>query len=166
MGSEFIYQNLKNILDKYDKQNKKYLKYIMCNDITFNESNEMITFNIDEHNDFYFELLSSFDFQNNIWIWSWLLTSLERKQNKLSRGLLNYGLDLEPSSNSDEHYMIKSLLVNSRILIEDYIQLEINLAISSYLLRDRLLFIYPRKIYIDESKKKYVTNYYLIKKNI
>ena len=58
--------------------------------------------------------------------------------------------------------MIKSLLVNSRIQIEESIQLDINLALYTSLLRDKIKFIYPRRIQLDESNKIFITYYYLI----
>jgi hypothetical protein len=39
----------------------------------------------------------------------------------------------------------KGLLLNSRYIVSDKIGLEINLAIFSSLLKDKILFIYPRK---------------------
>ena len=59
--------------------------------------------------------------------------------------------------------MIKALLVNSRIIIEESVQLDINLAIYSSLMRDKIKFIFPRIRYLDESKNNFVTFYYLIK---
>ena len=91
------------------------------------------------------------------------MTELNANQTLLSRELLNYGLKLEPSSNSLEHFYIKALLVNSRVKIDEDIQLETNLAICSYLTKNKILFIYPRRRYLNNEKTKYVTFYYFIK---
>jgi hypothetical protein len=156
---------VKNGLKKYDKQNYKYFNLINHDDVSFDENLGVITFNnVDTHDRYTFELLSYFDNDTKIWIWAWLLLRLENNFNELSRGLLNHGLTLSPSSNSEEHYMIKSFLINSRIQINDSVQLDINLAICSDLLKDNVLFIYPRKFYIDKTKDKYIILYYLIKK--
>ena len=40
-------------------------------------------------------------------------------ETKISRELLEYGLKLEPESSTNDHFMIKSLLANSRIQIEE-----------------------------------------------
>ena len=92
------------------------------------------------------------------------ICNINYEKTKICRDLLEYGLKLEPSSNSGEHYILKSLLLNSRILLDEYVQLENNLAIISYILKDNILFIYPRILYIDENKQKFITIYYLIKK--
>jgi hypothetical protein len=156
---------VKNALKKYDKQNNKYYNLINHDDVNLDENLGVITFNkVDDHDRYTFELLSYFDNGTKIWIWAWLLLRLENNFNELSRGLLNHGLTLSPSSNSEEHYMIKSFLINSRIQINDSVQLDINLAICSDLLKDNILFIYPRKFYIDKTKDKYIILYYLIKK--
>ena len=85
------------------------------------------------------------------------------KQIKTCRDILSYGLSLEPGSNSNEHFFIKSLLINSRILIQEDTQLEINLAIFSYLAKAKIGFIFSRKMYLNQEKTKYVTYYYIIK---
>jgi hypothetical protein len=159
-SSEFI----KNALKKYDEQNMKYFELVNHQDISINQTDGIITFNLDKNESYTFELLAYFDNQTNIWIWAWLLLRLENNFNELSRGLLNHGLGLSPSSNTDDHYMIKSFLINSRIQIDENIQLDINLAICSSLLKDKISFIYKRRRPIDESNGKYITLYYLIKK--
>ena len=76
-------------------------------------------------------MLGYFDNQNHIWIWGWLLNDLNFNTTKICRGLLDYGLKLEPKSNATEHFFIKSLLVNSRVQVDEDAQLDINLAINS-----------------------------------
>jgi hypothetical protein len=157
MNVEFI----KNALKKYDNQNNKYYELIHNENVSKDHHYNVIKFGSDKYT---FELLSYFDNETKIWIWGWLLLRLENEFNELSRGLLNHGLNLSPSSNSEEHYMIKSFLINSRIQINENVQLDINLAICSELLKDNILFIYPEIVYIDKSKGKYIILYYLIKK--
>ena len=98
-----------------------------------------------------------------IWIWGWVLSYLNHKDISLCKFLLEYGLKLEPETTTQEHLMIKGILVNSRIKIDEIVQLDINLAIYAYLLRDKIKFIYPSKIFTDQTNTKYVTFYYLIK---
>jgi len=59
--------------------------------------------------------------------------------------------------------MLKGILVNSRIKIDELVQLDVNLALYTYLLKDKIKFIYPHKKYIDQTNTKYVTFYYLIR---
>ena len=161
MNVESLSQNIKMALEKYDTTCKIYEKYINNNNISIKNDLE-ITFNFDNNSDeFNCEILGYFDNQNLIWIYSWVLSNVDLKKTKFSRELLDYGLKLEPDSNTDENFMIKSLLVNSRIQIQESIQLDINLAIYTSLLRDKIKFIYPRRTQLDETN--YITFYYLVK---
>jgi hypothetical protein len=158
---------VKNALDKYDTQYNKYNRFIEHNNVSIDDKIGIIIFNNIEnvdYNKYTCELLAYFENDAKIWVWAWLSLRLENNFNELSRGLLNHGLTLSPSSNSEDHYMIKSFLINSRIQINDKVQLDINLAICSKLLKDNILFIYPRTIYIDKTKDKSIILFYLIKK--
>ncbi len=164
MDIESLSQTIKKSLENFDNQNMKYIDYIKNTDFKIDEHTDDIIFNFDDTSKVYqYEILGYFDNQAQIWIWGWLLSDLESQYTKLSRELLEYGLKLEPKSNSYDHFMIKALLVNSRIQIEESVQLDINLAIYSSLLRDKIKFIFPRIRYLDDSKKNFVTFYYLIK---
>jgi len=171
MEIESLNEFIKKALIHYDNQNIKYSSLLKINDenIKPNSDNTTIIENTinfihDNKEDiFEFDILGYFDNQTQIWAWGWLLTNLNANQTVLSRELLNYGLKLESSSNSIEHFYIKALLVNSRIKIEEDIVLETNLAICSYLIKNKILFIYPRKRYLNNEKTEYVTVYYLIK---
>jgi hypothetical protein len=165
MDNDSLNQFIKKALQHYDNQNLSNKDFFDLPDsnIKFSLESNTITFIIDnKEKTFDFEMLGYFDNQSNIWIWAWLLTNLNSEQTKLSRELLNYGLKLEPTSNSIEHFFIKSLLVNSRLSVEEDVQLDTNLAICSYIIKNKISFIYPRKRYIDKSNN-YVTFYYLIK---
>lgn len=163
MENNSLNQFIKKAIDYYDKQNIKYIDTINNLNINFNiDANTIIFNNNNEEKIYNYEILGYFDNENNIWIWSWLLINLTSDQIIIARELLNYGLKLEPLSNSTEHFFIKSLLVNSRITLEEDVQLDTNLAIFSYIIKNKIKFIYPRKIFVSDSKK-FITLYYLIK---
>ena len=166
MSIEYLNEFIKKSLIHYDNQCMNYLPILKIEpeNVKFNVTFTEITFIYnDKEKTFDCEILGYFDNQNNIWVWGWLLSELNSDQILLSRELLNYGLKLEPSSNSIEHFYIKSLLVNSRVKIEEAVQLETNLAICSYLTKKKISFIYPRKRYLNNEKSSYVTFYYFIK---
>ncbi len=165
MNTESLSQTIKNALEKYDNINEKYSSYINNPNVFLgSETPDQIRFNFDNtYDNFEYENLGYFDNQNHIWIWSWVFPRVSMKETKISRELLEYGLKLEPESNTHDHFMIKSLLVNSRIQIEESTQLEINLAIYTSLLRDKIKFIFPHKRIIDDSNQNFITNYYVIK---
>ena len=158
-------QYIKKAIEYYDNQNIKYKNIIETEEISYKYNINEITFknpNI-KYNIFEFETLGYFDNTSHIWVWGWVLQEFSSDQTKLCRDLLNYGLKLDPNTITDEHLFIKPLLINSRILIEEDSQLDINLAIYSYIVRDNFKFIYPRRKYLDDSKKSYITFYLLIK---
>ena len=167
MEIESLSQFVKKAIEHYDNQKMKYYNFINIQDVHINETTNEISFYIEDSTKPHInecEVLGYFDNQSHVWIWGWLLNGLDVKQTKISRELLNYGLKIEPVDNSLEHFFIKSLLINSRISINEDIQLDVNLAIYSYLSRDKYSFIYPRKRFIDDKKTKWVTFYYVIKK--
>jgi hypothetical protein len=162
--SEFI----KKALQHYDNQNTKYNKFINDSDVKIidedRNNNLEIIFNLNEEKNICdAEILGYFDYSNQIWIWGWLLAELKLYHINICKNLLEYGLKLEPDSNITEHFMIKALLLNSRILIENSLQLDINLAIYSYLIKDKIYFIFPKKIYVDDKNEDFIIIYYLIK---
>ena len=101
-----------------------------------------------------YEILGFLDKKNNLWNWSWLIPSISNEFTKLTIYLHNYGIKLD-NSDTNEHYFIKPLLSNSRLIIKNIIEQDINIAVCAYLLRDKIKFIYP---YDDKNK----ITYYLI----
>ena len=148
-------------LDHYDNNVLKYDKYNNQEVHINNETNEIKFISNNENKNYNFEILGLFDNTNNIWIWGWAIY-INNNLIKLSKELLNYGLKLEPGLNSSvENSFIKSLFVNSRILIETNEELDVNLAIMYYYIKNKCLFIFPYKYYLDDTK--YITYYYIVK---
>ena len=151
---------IKLSLDYYDNQQSKYKKLLNCTNYKIQE--DVITFiiNIDVIKDYKFEILGYFDEVNHIWIWGWVMPEFTLRDTALIRNLLNYGLGLEREGNTKEHAILRSMFVNSRIEFHEYNELEVALAIYSYLLKENILFIYPRVIY--NNKKSSGVLYYII----
>jgi len=155
---------IKKSLKYYDQQNIDNEKYINNKQISFDKDAFEIKI-IDNKKVILkkkYQILGIFDQQTKIWIWAWLLPNLSKDETTLSRQLLDYGLKLDPGTNNILHSYIKSQLVNARFLIEDNIELDINLAIAAYLLKNNYSFIYPYILYFNKEKTKYQTIYYLI----
>jgi hypothetical protein len=157
--NELIIKSLEN----FDENILKYDKYFH-NEVNINhETNEIKFFDDNNKNNYQndFEILGLFDNTNNIWIWGWAIY-INNNQIKIVKDLLNYGLKIEPGLHSSVEYsFIKSLLVNSRILIENDIELNINLGIIFNLIKNKCSFIFPNKYYLDDIK--YITYYYIVK---
>ena len=147
-----IGQFILKAIEYYDEQQEKY-KDLINSKKEFDESNNEIKFTLKNDNVFgTYEILGYFDKNTKIWVWGWVSNQASSSSTQICKNLLNYGLKLEPRNAIDdisEHYFIKTLLVNSRILIDDEIQLDINLAIYSYLLKGKISFILPK--YVESS---------------
>ena len=139
---EELRETIIKALEYYDNKNESY-KYI-------HNQSKMKYDNItlfDKKGNVYhkeYEIIGKYDNTNNIWIWGWLLP-YENKKTSIARYLLEYGLQLDVLNINSEQLFIKSLLTNSRYIVNDIIGLEINIAIFSYLLKDKISFIYPYK---------------------
>ena len=152
-----------NALDVYDNNILKYEKYII-QDVHINYDTYEIKFYNNNNNNIYennFEILGLFDNTNNIWIWGWVIY-INNDAIKISKEILNYGLKIDPEPfPSIKSSFIKSLLVNSRILIETDIELTNNLAIIYYLIRNKCSFIFPHIYYLDDIN--FITYYFIVK---
>lgn len=159
---------INNALVYYDKNNIEYDRYIQSDNITVKRETKNIIFNDihkDFQNEFNYEFLGIFDNTTNIWIWAWLVPEFMYNETTIARKLLNYGLKISstPTNKLDnEQLYLKTQMVNSRFLLYDEFQLELHLAISSYLAKETFKFIYSRKKYLNKEKTKYITVYYLI----
>ncbi len=151
-------------LNFYDNQNKKYKEYLNDEDITVTRDKNLIKFN-KLNKEFKYELLGMFDNTTNIWMWGWMIPDFLYNETNLVRKLLNYGLKISPSvitPVSDEKLYLKTQMVNSRFLLNDEFQLDLHLAIVSYLVKDNIKFIYYKKRYLNKDKSKYITVFYFI----
>ena len=156
---------IKKSLIYFDNQNNKYNKFLKNTKIHINEKkilNIKDDKNIDDSLKFETEILGIFNHQPNVFLWSWSLPYLATNETKISKELLNYGLKLEPSSNTVSHFFLKSLLVNARNYIESDFDLDLILALSSYILKEKYSFIYPTNTY-NKEKKIIITTYFLVK---
>jgi hypothetical protein len=153
-------------LNYYDQHNIEYEKYIKTDNIQLEREKNIIKFpDINTSNEFKYEFLGIFDNTTNIWMWAWLVPEFMFNETNIVRKLLNYGLKISPTSTiklNNEKLYLKTQMVNGRFLLYDNFQLDLHLAISSYLAKDNIKFIYYKKKYLNKEKTKFITVYYLI----
>jgi hypothetical protein len=152
-------------LDYYDKHNIEYSKYIKSDNISLDRDKNIIKFNDYTQSDFKYECLGIFDNTTNIWMWAWLVPEFTYNETHIVRKLMNYGHKISPTPTlrlNNEKLYLKTQMVNGRFLLYDEFQLDLHLAISSYLAKDNFKFIYYKKKYLNKEKTKYITIYYLI----
>jgi len=158
--SDFIIKSL----NYYDEQNNKYKKYLPKNTELLIKEKQIIDFKTKKKiANIELQILGVFHNKTNVFLWAWVLPYLSINETKTSRELLDYGLKLEPQTNNINHYYIRSLLINSRIYIENDINLELIQSISAYLLKDKADFIYEYKYGGKSNSDILLTTYYLIK---
>lgn len=74
-----------------------------------------------------YEVVGVYSSEHKMWSWAWSIPLLKKNEIYISKKILNYGLDIEYS------IFLKTELVTSRFEISDNIQLDIHLAIATYL---------------------------------
>lgn len=137
-----IDSTIRNSLEFYDSNMEKYETFF--NEITYIKSipglniNEMAFF--DKNKKLLlqspYEILGWYVPKQNIWKWSWSIPTLAKKHTFISRKILEYAFEL----NNDNEYMLKSKLINSKIDIYNDLQLDIHIALSSYIAKQPLIF--------------------------
>lgn len=137
----------------YNNSNKKYKKYINQFNIINNNNTDYILENIksSEHLIIYYsEVIAIFYEKTNIFIWGWVIPN---RENLFSKHVINYGLSINDFSSNQTY--IRSLILNSRIKINNNTQLTLLLATVYYLLKSTCDFIYPQKIYDSNGNLSY-----------
>jgi hypothetical protein len=130
----------------YDKNFEKYgdlfknIKYIKFQDVNDDiNHNQIIMFDSDKNLLFSsgYEVIGVYTSRDQAWVWSWAISKFRKKTTSIARKIINYGMELDPESK-----FLKTELTNSRFRISNKIQLEIHVAIASYLAKKPLIFNY------------------------
>lgn len=156
---------IKHALTKYDEKQEVnfFNKYSSTtHEIGYSKNNAKIIlhhkYNKNEYEERNWEILGKYYIKYNIWIWSWLLPNYALDKTNTARKLLQYGLNINAQNSTDMLYL-KAELLNARLKINDTLQLQIHLALASYL-SDDIDFILHH-----HNKKTDVKEYILVLKN-
>lgn len=93
-----------------------------------------------------YEILGSYDSYGKIWVWGWSIPLVSKNTVQTAKKIFNYGFDIE------NNILLKSELITSRFRIYNPIQLDMHVAIGSYLSKKELIFTY--KIYDPKLNSK------------
>ena len=144
-----------NSLEYYDKNNEKYhniikqIKYFkfipLESDLKYNT---IVLYNKNKKEIFRsnYEIIGIFNSNTNIWTWSWSITRFRKNDTHIARKIWNYGAELDP-----ETEFLKMELTTSRFRIADLIQLDMHIALASYLSKQP--FVY--KHYLNLNSRNY-----------
>jgi hypothetical protein len=120
------------------------------------ESDRHIVQLFDKHkkllNEYEYEYIGFYYSEYKLWAWAWSIPYLDKKSTIISRRILNYGLNLDK-----DDFQLKLELTTSRFIVTDPIQLDIHVALASYLSKQPI--IYPYYSYNDETSNGYVIRY-------
>lgn len=127
---------VQNALKRYDDNNAKYSHLFKDIDkIKFAMHKEEMDHNIikmykGEHliYAFRFEILGVYANKHKVWTWAWSNPVFKKNSVRISKQILKYGLDLQ-----DDKIFLKAELTTSRFRVTDQTQLDLHVAIASYL---------------------------------
>jgi len=158
-----FHYSVNKALENYD-HHQKFFRYIESLDQYFYPSvtkKSFLTLSDPLTKEVIFEseiqYLSVFYSKDFIWSWAWALSHFLKETSYLSRKLLNYGLDL--TSDTDP-FILRHIMVSSRLLITDMFHIDIIVALSSYILR--CPYIMGKKEFVNGGKEEYIIVYYII----
>jgi hypothetical protein len=148
MSKTNYFYTIKTAIEEYDNYEYKiinflkkieYFKIINPNNLTprikFYDSNKNLLL------DSGYENIGIYKQKNNIWEWGWSINSINNNQNFISRNILLYSFKLR--SEIESEFFLKSILLSSKHKIKNKLQLEILLALSSYLSKFHFIFKLP-----------------------
>jgi hypothetical protein len=157
MEDDNVKKFIKDRLDYYDKTNLEYKDLIKIKNVSFDDTDELkIKFN-DEYTKV--STIGIFDINTNVWLWAWAIPMYSPSDIEIARKILDYGLSLDPKSNSYIHDYIKQHFVDSRIYFENEHFLDIHLSLCLYISKNGK-FIYPR--YVEKKNMPNIIIYYLV----
>ena len=141
-----------DILAKYDESIKKYSKIIshpnkkyLINDVS-EKTDGIVRFEGKETFDLDVYFLGSYNVKENIWIWNWC-HPLEQKNLQLGHTLINYALSFDKNKLIREDFQfIRSILVNSRIKVEQDYNFDILMGLIMYITHVKAIIPIKAKI--------------------
>jgi len=148
MDKNIYFNTIKTAMEEHDNYEIKILNFLkkiayikidnnpnLTPRIKFFDSNKNLLL------DSAFENVGVYKQKNKIWNWGWSINSINNNQNFISRNILSYSFKLK--SDIPSEYLLKSILLDSKHKINNKLQLEILLALSSYLSKFHFIFKVP-----------------------
>lgn len=132
----FVIRNALSYSDNLNKNMRELnnsVKAIETLDTVYDQQKNIMIFKNEKDEEILrteYECVGMFFSETKTWVWSWNLGHLTKNKYTLCRGILNYGLDLGPEKESRD---LKIHLTTSRFSIIDPVQIDIFVALASYL---------------------------------
>lgn len=130
-------------LEYYDSNNEKYgslfknityIKFIVEEE---SQHNIIVYYDSDKKEVFRsrYEIIGLYNSNTNTWTWAWAIPIFKKNNTNIVRKIWNYGAVLSPK----EQYL-KTELITSRFRVADPIQLDIHVALASYLSKTPVVY--------------------------
>lgn len=147
MNSQFINNNLvPDSLEYYDKNCEiydklfhgvKYIKFVESTSDLDHSYIHMFDQNKKEILKSRYENIGIYNNKSSTWIWAWSVPRFLKNTTNIARKIINYGMELNPESK-----FLKTELITSRFRITNLIQLDMHVAIASYLSKKPAVYKY------------------------
>ena len=144
-----MYKNKISLLKKYNVVIDQSGDDNIRDKINFYDKNNELVFSSE------FEVIGCHIIKPNVWVWSWSHPYFKKKHISFIKKLLNYGFELDTFDEAE----LKARLITSRYFIIDHVQIDVILALTSYITKNP--YIFPQAKY-DDNNKKILTNYFII----
>lgn len=95
-----------------------------------------------------YENIGIYSQKGRVWTWAWSISTFAKNTINIIRKVLNYGIDIDNSKK-----FLKNELITSRFEISNKIQIDIHIAIASYLSKQPAIFIIKKLPYsVDKNE--------------
>lgn len=98
-----------------------------------------------------YEIIGKYIHKQNIWTWGWSIPVLQKNLNKISKKILLYALELDSIDNA-----LKTEFITSRYQISNPIQMDIHVALASFLSKQPCIF---RLDYTNKMKREIINTH-------
>lgn len=136
-------------LKVFDKSKEKYdnlfekVKFYKTSEIDNDLNKDQIKF-YDKNNKLIltadYEVCSLFYKNSKMWLWAWCMVALTKNKIQTSKNLLNYGLDIDITKSDEIKSLAKYYLINSKLDINNPLEIDILLSLSLYLSKKDYLY--------------------------
>lgn len=150
-------EDLDKIIIHYDKSKDQFNKeFPKINSVKFKDSNVDLDQSLMYINEisFQYNIIGRFDNSTNIWEWGWVNEYIKNKV-YYTAGLLKWSIDVI----EEKDYIVKNILINSKIQITNKINIDIILAITL-----RFLSSYGFEYIHSVKESNNIFKYYILKK--
>ena len=104
-----------------------------------------------------YEIIGLYSNTTSVWAWAWAIPYFYKNSTYISKKIINYGIDLDP-----DQITLKTELITSRFRISNPTQIDIHVAVTSYLSKNPVVFSF---LLDEEESHKHYSGFIKINNN-